>query len=95
MSGRIGKVVLNHSTHVEGLTAVLRRLATHEGVAVLIPGRIATSRGRHEGFNLKITTPTPQGFKLVARRGKTAQEVFVVTSLKREELESSIKKEIE
>mmetsp|Transcript_5332 Transcript_5332/g.10867 ORF Transcript_5332/g.10867 Transcript_5332/m.10867 type:complete len:96 (+) Transcript_5332:106-393(+) len=94
MSSRIGKVVLNHSTHVEGLTSVLHRLASRFPDLTLIPGRIATSRGRHEGFDLKITTPTPQGFKLVARRGKTAQEVFVVTTLNRDELNHAIKEEI-
>jgi hypothetical protein len=86
------RLVLNHSTHVEGLKGALQKLATVSGINTLVPGRLATSRSKHEGFKLHISVATPHGFKLIARRGKTAQEVFVVTDLNREDLDLAIAK---
>ena len=93
MSGsRLSRVVWNHSTHLEGLTGVLNKLATVPGIGTLVPGRLSNSRGKHEGFRLSISVTTPRGWKLIARRGKSAQEVFVVTDLKREELDLAIRR---
>jgi hypothetical protein len=39
---------------------------------------------------LRVSTPITGGWKLVARRGSSAQEVFVVTALNAEALEERI-----
>ena len=72
-----GRVVLNHSTHVEGLIPLLRRVAQLPGVHTVVPGRLSTARCATQGLALRVTTRVPGGYKLLARRGTAVQEVFV------------------
>jgi hypothetical protein len=85
-----GRVVLNHSTHVPGLLAVLHRLVETRGVRTAVPGRLYTAGGSEPGLALRVTVPIEGGFKLMARKGSQAQEVFVVTDLERETLLAAI-----
>ncbi|MER3435744.1 MAG: hypothetical protein C4288_20755 [Leptolyngbya sp. ERB_1_1] len=41
-------------------------------------------------FKLKISVPIRGGFKAIARQGKTVQEVFILTTLNQDQLESAI-----
>lgn len=82
----MGRLVITHSTYVEGLIPWLKALAGDEAIQTITPGVIARVRGRSPGLKLRLSTPMRGGFKLVARRGSTVQEVFVVTSLDAEEL---------
>jgi hypothetical protein len=41
-------------------------------------------------LELKVSVPIRGGFKLIARAGKTFQEVFILTDLSKEELEEAI-----
>ena len=77
---------IHHSADVEGLIPWLKALAGDEAIQTITPGVIARVRGRSPGLKLRLSTPMRGGFKLVARRGSTVQEVFVVTSLDAEEL---------
>ncbi len=90
-----GRVVYNHSTHVEGLIPVLERLASVAGIRTLTPAVISTGKGRSPQFNLRVSVPIVGGFKVIARKGKTVQEVFVITSLSQAELEQAIQKVLE
>ncbi|MEM9511852.1 MAG: DUF2103 domain-containing protein [Cyanobacteria bacterium P01_E01_bin.48] len=90
MSQSEGRLVLNHSTHVEGLIPVLRELAKQAGIQTITPGVIGRVRSRAPVLRLRISTPIRGGFKLQARRGSTGQEVFVVTTLNREALERAV-----
>jgi hypothetical protein len=81
MDANQGRLVLNHSTHVPGLIPVLQRLVQRSGVRTVTPGVISRARGHAPHLKLKISVPIQGGFKLVARRGKTVQEVFVLTTL--------------
>lgn len=90
MSQSDGRLVLNHSTHVEGLIPVLRELVKQSGIQTITPGVIGRVKSRPSALRLRISTPIRGGFKLQARRGTTVQEVFVVTELDREALESAI-----
>lgn len=81
-----GRLVLNHSTHAPGLIPVLERLVQVEGVRTVTPGVIGRARGHAPHLRLKISVPIQGGFKLVARRGKTVQEVFVLTTLSQDTL---------
>ena len=86
----MGRLVITHSTYLEGLIPLLRRLVADPAIDTITPAVIARVRGRAPELRLRISTPISGGWKLVARRGSSAQEVFVVTGLGAEELEQRI-----
>jgi len=86
----VGRLVITHSTYVEGLIPWLKVLARDPEIQTITPGVIARVRGRCSGLQLRVSTPVSGGYKVMARRGTTAQEVFVVTQLGREELRKRI-----
>lgn len=86
-----GRVVLNHSTHIPGLIPILRKLAVHPHIKTLTPAVISRGRSNAPQFRLKISVPIRGGFKLIARKGKSIQEVFVITDLTAEQLTAAIK----
>ena len=86
----MGRVVITHSTYLEGLIPLLQRLATQQGIDTVTPAVISRVRGRCPDLCLRVSTPTIGGYKLLARRGTSAQEVFVVTRWTREELEQAL-----
>lgn len=86
----MGRLVITHSTYVEGLIPWLKVLARDPEIQTITPGVIARVRGRCSGLQLRVSTPVSGGYKVMARRGTTAQEVFVVTQLGREELRKRI-----
>ena len=83
----MGRLVITHSTYVEGLIPVLRRLAQAPGIETITPAVIGRVRGRSPKLQLRISTPISGGHKLVARRGSSVQEVFVVTDLTADQLQ--------
>ena len=85
-----GRVVLNHSTHIEGLIATLERLAAIEGITTLTPAVISHGGGRSPQLTLRVSVPIMGGFKVIARKGKSVQEVFVITSLDKGQLQQAI-----
>ncbi|RZO13118.1 MAG: hypothetical protein EVB08_06360 [Synechococcus sp. MED-G135] len=86
----MGRLVITHSTYLEGLIPWLKALAADEAIQTITPAVIARVRGRSQGLRLRLSTPMLGGYKLVARRGATVQEVFVVTNLAAEELQRRI-----
>jgi hypothetical protein len=64
---------------IAGLLPVLERIATNPVVASITPGRIRVTRAATQSLELRLGPTTISGVKLTARRGTTAQEVFVVT----------------
>jgi hypothetical protein len=85
-----GRLVRNHSTNLQGLLPILERLCRQPGVSTLTPAVIGRARSHAPKFQLKISVPTQGGFKLIARQGKSFQEVFVTTHLDQAELEAAI-----
>lgn len=85
-----GRVVWNHSTHIPGLIPVLEKLADYTGVTTITPGAIAKVRSHAPHLRIKISVPTRGGFKLIARKGKSVQEVFVITDLSQPQLEHAL-----
>ena len=83
----MGRLVITHSTYVEGLIPLLKLLAGDEGIETVTPAVISRVRGRSPGLRLRVQVPVSGGWKLVARRGTSAQEVFVVTGWDRERLQ--------
>ncbi|MBW0167058.1 MAG: DUF2103 domain-containing protein [Vulcanococcus sp.] len=86
----MGRLVITHSTYLEGLIPLLKRLVQDPAIDTITPAVIARVRGRSPELRLRVSTPITGGWKLVARRGSSAQEVFVVTGLNAEALEDRI-----
>ncbi|MFO0103806.1 MAG: DUF2103 domain-containing protein [Cyanobium sp.] len=86
----MGRLVVTHSTYLEGLIPLLKRLAALPGVDTVTPAVISRVRGRSPGLRLRISTPISGGHKLMARRGGSAQEVFVVTAWSRDQLQREL-----
>lgn len=85
-----GRLVWNHSTHIDGLIPVLKRLIQQPGIQTVTPAVIGTVRSHTPKLALKISVPIRGGFKLIARRGKSVQEVFILTALAQADLEQAI-----
>ena len=86
----MGRLVITHSTYLEGLIPLLKRLAQHPAINTITPAVIARVKGRAPELRLRVSAPITGGWKLLARRGSSAQEVFVVTSLQAGELETAV-----
>ena len=86
----LGRVVITHSTYVEGLIPWLKVLARQPRIQTITPAVISKVRGRCQTLQLRVSVPIRGGFKLVARKGSSAQEVFVVTNLDRETLQTTV-----
>jgi hypothetical protein len=82
-----GRLVLNHSTHLPGLIPLLEKLIQFPGIQTVTPGVINSVRAHVPHLKLKISVPIRGGFKMIARQGKTVQEVFIITTLTQAELE--------
>ena len=82
----MGRVVLNHSTHIEGLIPALKKLALNKRVKIVTPAIISRSRGSSPNLVIRVSVKTINGYKAIARKGTTAQEVFISTDLGKDEL---------
>ncbi len=82
----MGRVVLNHSTHIEGLIPILKKLALNERIKTVTPAIISRVRGRSSNLVIRLSVKTISGYKAIARKGQTAQEVFISTDLSKDEL---------
>ena len=88
----MGRLVQNHSTHIEGLIKWLKNIAQSSEVKTVTPASLAKTNGRGEKLMLKVTIKTKEGYKLLARKGKLVQEVFLVTSMNECEIVELIEK---
>ena len=88
----MGRLVQNHSTHIEGLIKWLKKMAKNDEIQTVTPASLSKTNGRGENLSLKVTVKTKQGYKLLARKGKLVQEVFLVTSLDERKIKEIIKK---
>jgi hypothetical protein len=91
----MGRVVITHSTYLEGLIPLLKRLAQNPAIDTITPAVIARVRGRAPELRLRVSAPITGGWKLLARRGSSAQEVFVVTSLNNLQLQALIEQTVQ
>ena len=82
-----GRLVWNHSTHLPGLIPILERLSGYEGIQTITPAVIGRAKSHRPHLQIKVSVPIRGGFKLIARQGKTFQEVFILTCLSKGELE--------
>tara|TARA_A100001388_G_scaffold267709_1_gene242104 strand:+ start:186 stop:464 length:279 start_codon:yes stop_codon:yes gene_type:complete len=86
----LGRLVLNHSTNIEGLIPILQKLALNLNIKTITPAVISKVRGRTSKLEIRLSVKTINGFKAIARKGRTAQEVFISTDLSKDELKKII-----
>ena len=86
----MGRLVQNHSTHIDGLIKWLKKIANNKDVKTVTPATLSKANGRGEKLVLRVTIKTKEGYKLLARKGKLVQEVFIVTYLDMTEIKKVI-----
>ena len=90
----MGRLVHTHSTYINGLIKLLKRLAKEKGISTISPGVISRVRGHKEKLKISVTREVLGGYKLIARKGRVAQEVYITTKYNREELIEKIEESI-
>ena len=88
----MGRLVQNHSTNIDGLIKWLKKIAEREEIKTVTPASLSKTNGKGEKLALKVTIKTNEGFKLLARKGKLVQEVFLVTCLNEKQVKELITK---
>ncbi len=86
----MGRLVLNHSSNIEGLIPILQKLALNINIKMVTPAAISRVKGRSSKLVIRLSVKTINGYKAIARKGKTAQEVFISTDLGKDELKKII-----
>ena len=86
----MGRLVSNHSTNIEGLIPILQKLSLNINIKTITPGVISRVRGRSSKLIIRLSVKTINGYKAIARKGQTAQEVFISTELNKDELNKII-----
>ena len=85
-----GKLKVEHSI-IEGLRPVLEALLeANPEIKSVIPGVIRPVRDARGKLRVRVTTPTQTGWKAIAFSAGARQEVFVNTTLTREQLEAAL-----
>ena len=82
----MGRVVITHSTYIEGLIPILRKLASNKRIKTVTPAIISKVRGRSSKLVIRVSVITIGGFKAIARKGQSAQEIFINTDMNVDEL---------
>ncbi len=88
----MARLVITHSTYVKGLIKCLKKLSKEKGISTITPGRITKASRNCEGFVLRVSVGIQGGYKLIARNGRSVQEVFVITKYCEEELKNILRK---
>ena len=84
----MGRLVLNHSSNIEGLIPILKKLALNINIRTVTPAIISRVKGRSSKLIIRLSVKTISGYKAIASKGKTAQEVFISTDLSKDELKN-------
>ena len=66
------------------------KLINNINIKTITPGVISRVRGRSSKLIIRLSVKTINGYKAIARKGKTAQEVFISTELSKDELKRII-----
>lgn len=90
-----GRLVWNHSTHLSGLIPILERLCQHDGIQTITPGVISRAKNHCPKMQLRVSVPIRGGYKVIARNGKSVQEVFILTTLAQDQFQILLETTIE
>nr|WP_036918247.1 MULTISPECIES: DUF2103 domain-containing protein [unclassified Prochlorococcus] len=86
----MGRLVLTHSSYVEGLISLLKKIVNDKNIKTITPGAITRVKGKSVSFKLVISREVKGGYKLNARKGRSAQEVYILTDYSKIELTEKI-----
>ena len=87
-----GKLKIEHSI-IDGVRKVLERLLSdYPDIRAIVPGVIRPVRDARGPVKIHITVATTNGWKAIALSGGARQELFVSTSMTREQLEAAFTK---
>lgn len=83
------KLKIEHSI-IDGVRAVLERLLGENATTVrgVVPGVIKRVRDAKGAVKMHVTVPTPNGWKAIALSSGARQELFISTTLGKDELET-------
>jgi hypothetical protein len=85
-----GKLKVEHSI-IHGLRELLERLlAGNPEIRSVIPGVIRPVRNAKGNVRVHVTVPTSNGWKAIALSAGARQELFISTSLNKDELERAL-----
>ena len=85
-----GKLKIEHSI-IDGVRELLERLlADHPEIRSVVPGVIRRVRDAKGEVRVHITVPVTNGWKAIALSAGARQELFISTTLTREQLEAAI-----
>ena len=82
----MGRVVITHSTYIEGLVPILKKLASDKRIKTITPAIITKVRGRSSKLIIRVSVMIIGGYKAIARKGQSAQEIFITTDMNVDEL---------
>ena len=89
------KLKIEHSI-IDGVRGMLERLlASTPQIRSVIPGVIRPVRDARGKIQVRVTVPTQNGWKAIALSAGARQELFISTTLGKEELERALKKAAE
>ena len=89
------RLKIEHSI-LDGVRAMLNRvLRDRADIRSIVPGRIAIVRDARGPVKVRVTVPVTNGWKAIALSDGARQELFISTTMDREELESALKKAAE
>ena len=85
------KLKIEHSI-IDGVRDVLTRLLAENPTTVrsVVPGVIRQVRDARGPVKMHVTVPTTNGWKAIALSAGARQELFISTSLTKEELEQAL-----
>eukprot|EP01138_Halocafeteria_seosinensis_P003128 gb/GECG01003197.1/.p1 GENE.gb/GECG01003197.1/~~gb/GECG01003197.1/.p1 ORF type:complete len:139 (+),score=14.77 gb/GECG01003197.1/:1-417(+) len=84
------RVALTHSTYIQGLLPFLDTIKHVDGIFALHPGEIRSCKAHYEKFSVKVSIPQENGYKCIVRKGRTMQDLYVVTELEKDELQDTM-----
>ena len=85
-----GKLKVEHAI-LDGVRVFLEKLlAQNPAVRSVIPGVIRPVRDAKGPAKVRVTVPTPNGWKAIALSDGARQELFISTGLTKEQLEQAI-----
>jgi hypothetical protein len=89
-----GKIKIEHSI-IEGVRPLLERLiAANPAIRSVIPGVIRRVRDARGEVKVHVTVPTANGWKAIALSAGARQELFISTSMNKEELEAALRRAV-
>jgi hypothetical protein len=87
-----GKLKIEHSI-IQGVRGMLESLlASNPEVRSVIPGVIKPVRDARGKVQVRVTVPTPNGWRVIALSAGARQELFISTTLGKERLQQVLER---